>query len=117
MTRREEINAKLTDAFKPFHLEVVDESSNHNVPEGSESHFKVLLVTPQFVIETRAGQLDAMVTCWIALGVYGFLRHLLLGPDLRWLYVGFAACGFGLSLIHISEPTRLLRRSRMPSSA
>lgn len=48
MTRREEINAKLTDAFKPFHLEVVDESSNHNVPEGSESHFKVLLVTPQF---------------------------------------------------------------------
>ena len=25
--------------------------------------------------------------------------------------------GCGLSLIHISEPTRLLRRSRMPSSA
>jgi BolA protein len=48
MTRREEITAKLTAAFKPFHLEVVDESSNHNVPEGSESHFKVLLVTPQF---------------------------------------------------------------------
>jgi 4-amino-4-deoxy-L-arabinose transferase-like glycosyltransferase len=56
----------------------------------------LLLVTPQFVLETRAGQLDAMVSCWIALGMYGFLRHLLLGPDWRWFYVGFAACGFGI---------------------
>ena len=28
-----------------------------------------------------------------------------------------SAAAVGLSLIHISEPTRLLRRSRMPSSA
>ncbi|MDX1569099.1 MAG: glycosyltransferase family 39 protein [Xanthomonadales bacterium] len=56
----------------------------------------LLLVAPQFVLEARAGQLDAMVTAWIALGMYGFLRHLLLGPDRRWLLVGFAACGFGI---------------------
>ncbi len=56
----------------------------------------LLLATPQFVLESRAGQLDAMVTAWIALGVYSFLRHILLGPSPRWLLVGFAACGFGI---------------------
>ncbi|MFK7954507.1 MAG: ArnT family glycosyltransferase [Lysobacterales bacterium] len=56
----------------------------------------ILLATPQFVLESRAGQLDAMVTAWIALGVYSFLRHFLLGPSPRWLLVGFAACGFGI---------------------
>ncbi|MEM6575399.1 MAG: glycosyltransferase family 39 protein [Pseudomonadota bacterium] len=55
----------------------------------------LLLASPQFVLEARAGQVDAMVTAWIALGVYGFLRHILLGPAPGWLLVGFAACGFG----------------------
>lgn len=32
----------------PLHLEVVNESGNHNVPEGSESHFKVTIVATQF---------------------------------------------------------------------
>lgn len=42
------IERKLLDAFKPIHLEVINESGNHNVPPGSESHFKVVIVTPQF---------------------------------------------------------------------
>lgn len=32
----------------PEHLEVLNESHMHNVPEGSESHFKVTLVSPEF---------------------------------------------------------------------
>ncbi len=56
----------------------------------------LLLATPQFVLEARAGQIDAMVTAWIALGVYSFLRHFLLGPSPKWLLTGFAACGFGI---------------------
>ncbi len=56
----------------------------------------LLLTAPQFVLEARAGQIDAMVTAWIALGVYGFLRHILLGPAPGWLLIGFAACGFGI---------------------
>lgn len=43
-----EIEKKLADDFKPLHLEVINESSNHNVPEGSESHFKVVVVSPVF---------------------------------------------------------------------
>ncbi len=42
------IQDKLAEAFQPLHLEVVNESGNHNVPKGSESHFKVVLVAAQF---------------------------------------------------------------------
>ena len=34
--------------FDPFVLSVVNESSMHNVPKGSESHFKVLIVSDDF---------------------------------------------------------------------
>ena len=34
--------------LKPSHLEVVNESYMHNVPKGSESHFKVLVVSEDF---------------------------------------------------------------------
>ena len=34
--------------FDPFVLSVVNESSMHNVPQGSESHFKVLIVSDDF---------------------------------------------------------------------
>ena len=40
------IEQKLANDFKPLHLEVINESNNHNVPEGSESHFKVGVVSP-----------------------------------------------------------------------
>ena len=42
------IENKLADAFDLKHLEVLNESSNHNVPPGSESHFKVVLVSDVF---------------------------------------------------------------------
>jgi BolA protein len=37
------INEKLAKAFSPSHLEVINESASHNVPDGSESHFKVII--------------------------------------------------------------------------
>lgn len=42
------IETKLAERFQPAHLEVVNESGNHNVPAGSESHFKVVLVAAEF---------------------------------------------------------------------
>ncbi len=42
------IENKLATEFKPLHLQVLNESSNHNVPAGSESHFKVILVSDDF---------------------------------------------------------------------
>ncbi|MBK4775798.1 BolA family transcriptional regulator [Candidatus Pantoea edessiphila] len=56
---REQIEEKLRLAFNPFHLEVNDESYKHNVPAGSESHFKVIIVSDffkgeRFLIRHRA---------------------------------------------------------------
>ncbi|WP_293751900.1 BolA/IbaG family iron-sulfur metabolism protein [uncultured Paraglaciecola sp.] len=42
------IEKKLLSHFNPLHLEVINESAMHNVPPGSESHFKVVIVTPTF---------------------------------------------------------------------
>lgn len=42
------IEQKLTEQFSPTHLEVINESYMHNVPEGSESHFKVVIVSNVF---------------------------------------------------------------------
>jgi BolA protein len=48
MSLKSDIEQKLNSAFTPLHLEVVNESHMHNVPEGSESHFKVTLVAEGF---------------------------------------------------------------------
>lgn len=42
------IESKLMEAFSPAYMEVVNESYMHSVPEGSESHFKVTLVSDVF---------------------------------------------------------------------
>ena len=49
MRVRDKIEEKLNAAIKLQHLEVINESNNHNVPPGSESHFKVVLVSPDFL--------------------------------------------------------------------
>ena len=48
MTVASVIEQKLLDGFQPTHLEVINESNNHNVPPGSESHFKVVIVAKAF---------------------------------------------------------------------
>ncbi|NOH72401.1 transcriptional regulator BolA [Vibrio pectenicida] len=45
---QEVIETKLSDYFIPIHLEVLNESYMHNVPEGAESHFKVVIVSDKF---------------------------------------------------------------------
>ncbi len=42
------IEDKLRRALSPEHLEVSNESGKHNVPPGSESHFKVTVVSQNF---------------------------------------------------------------------
>ncbi|MGB5451239.1 MAG: BolA/IbaG family iron-sulfur metabolism protein [Sedimenticolaceae bacterium] len=48
MKIQQQIEHKLRERFAPLHLEVANESHMHDVPEGSESHFRVVLVTAQF---------------------------------------------------------------------
>ena len=42
------IERKLDAGISLQHLDVINESGNHNVPPGSESHFKVVLVSSEF---------------------------------------------------------------------
>lgn len=48
MSRADRIRAALTTDLEPDHLDVIDESSGHNVPPGSESHFRVVVVSGVF---------------------------------------------------------------------
>ena len=45
---KEVIEKKLSEALSPEYLEVINESYMHNVPKGSESHFKVTVVSVNF---------------------------------------------------------------------
>jgi len=47
-TRESQILRKLNEALNPVHIDLANESYRHNVPEGSETHFKVLVVSSQF---------------------------------------------------------------------
>ena len=48
MIIQNQIEEALTKALTPLHLEVINESGMHNVPPGSESHFKVIAVSGSF---------------------------------------------------------------------
>lgn len=48
MNVQQEMERKLREGLDVIHLEVENESSQHNVPAGSESHFKVVVVSASF---------------------------------------------------------------------
>lgn len=43
-----EINDIIVQGLTPTRLDVINESHMHNVPPGSESHFKLVIVSDQF---------------------------------------------------------------------
>jgi stress-induced morphogen len=68
------VEALLRQGLAPVqHLEVVNESAGHNVPKGSETHFKVVVVAPCFegasVIE-RHRTVNALLAPELAAGVH-----------------------------------------------
>ncbi len=67
----EKIVQKLTAFFNIHHLSVENESHMHNVPPGSQSHFKVVLVTDDFVGKNKVKQHQS---------VYQVLAEELAGP-------------------------------------
>lgn len=56
MTIQETITSKLQASLDLTYCEVINESENHNVPPGSESHFKLTLVSPDFENKTLIAQ-------------------------------------------------------------
>lgn len=48
MQMQARIETALTTALEPLHLDVVNESHMHSVAPGSETHFKVIVVSSRF---------------------------------------------------------------------
>lgn len=78
MSRQSRIETSLTDGLAPLHLEVTDESHMHNVPEGAESHFKVLAVSETFTgqkLIERHRRVNALVRDELASGLHALAIH------------------------------------------
>lgn len=56
MTRQNRIHNQLQETLKPEFLALENESHMHNVPVGSETHFKVLVVSSQFQDQNRVAR-------------------------------------------------------------
>ncbi|MBY0369159.1 BolA family transcriptional regulator [bacterium] len=48
MTIQQRIDGKIRSVFAPQVCELINESRNHGVPPGSETHFKLLVVSKTF---------------------------------------------------------------------
>ena len=60
MSVAEQIESKITQALAPQHLQVINESHKHSVPPGSESHFKLVIVSDSFQGQPRVRRHQAV---------------------------------------------------------
>ncbi len=67
MTMQERLHDKLTQAFTPDHLEVIDESEQHRGHggwrEGGETHFRVRMISAEFQGQGRVARQRAVNKC------------------------------------------------------
>jgi BolA protein len=66
MSMAERIEKRLVEELKPERLALVNESHQHNVPGGSESHWNLIIVADAFAGQNRVARQRA---------VYRALRH------------------------------------------
>lgn len=71
MSVQKSIESILTRELQPSHLQVENESRNHNVPPDSETHFKVVIVSPLFVNKRQVQRHQQ---------IYGLLMEEMAGP-------------------------------------
>lgn len=50
------IHEKVSRVFQPHYLDLQNESSGHNVPAGSETHFRLIVVTDKFAGVSRVNR-------------------------------------------------------------
>src|SRR5690606_16049499 len=66
MSVSRQIEENVRTHFNPVHLEVINESHNHNVAPGSQTHFKLVMVADTFQGQTAVARHR---------GVYGVLSE------------------------------------------
>jgi len=71
------IETKL-QSLQPQFLEVINESHRHNVPQGSESHFKVTVVSNEFngkMLVARHRMVNNILTDELAHSIHALVLH------------------------------------------
>ena len=78
MNRSQRIEHRLSEGLILDHLEVVDESGNHSVPHGAESHFKVVAVSSSFAEQSRIARhraINALLSEEFDAGMHALAVH------------------------------------------
>ncbi len=78
MSRIQRIESSLDQGLVLLHLDVKDESHGHNVPQGAESHFKVIAVSDQFEGVSRVSrhrQINALLQQEFDEGMHALALH------------------------------------------
>ena len=78
MNRKQRIEDKLQSQLSPLHMEVTDESHQHSVPEGAESHFKVVVVSETFAEHKLIGRhrlMNRLLGDELASGLHALALH------------------------------------------
>ena len=106
MTIQQTIEARLTEALEPHHIEVINESHMHNVPADSETHFKVIAVSAEFEGQSLVNRhriINRLLADQLQGGVHALSLHTL--TESEWLERNRAGNAVpdspALSLIHI----------------
>lgn len=80
MSIQAQIEQKVQTALAPEHLEVINESYMHRVLPGSETHFKVIVVSEQFSdkrLLARHRMLNQLLADELNAGVHALALHTL----------------------------------------
>ena len=91
MSVRHNIESRIGEALAPLHLEVTNESRMHSVPEGAESHFKVVVVSDRFTgvkLIERHRMINGLLQQEFAAGLHALALHTLTPEE--WLAKGGA---------------------------
>ena len=78
LNRRDRIEESLVQSFGLQHLEVTDESHGHNVPDGAESHFKIVAVSEEFAgkrLIERHRMINELLASEFAGGMHALAIH------------------------------------------
>ena len=78
MQRQQLITNRLQAALTLKHLEVINESDNHSGPANRETHFKCVIVSPDFIGRRsvqRHQQIYALVQDEMAKGLHALALH------------------------------------------
>ena len=78
MNVQSSIEETLRNGFAPSHLSVINESHMHNVPPGSESHFKLVVVSREFEGKRKVARHQMVyqqLDVYLAGGVHALAMH------------------------------------------